>query len=312
LNVVGTGLTTQNIFGYNLLETGTITGFTFSLDSNGHKKLIAEGSNYSIPAGQLSNALEQAVLSHNASLFFSFWFQFGATVSGTARIVEGNLENLLSEYVNIVGIDITSGAVSVSAAKFATYENVLNEISAGFSISDTSTKVQPELGALAADVAHINSISFTNASPVIKLTAAENTADAGALAKISSAYVLDVHKANGSWTTTGHGDNLTINDIPVVGASVDTITGGGSGENFVFNATFGNATLVDFHNHLTSSTHDTVTLALSEFHNIATLLNDARNSGANVIISSGTDHLTLDNMTHAQLKQIASTDFKLV
>ena len=85
--------------------------------------------------------------------------------------------------------------MSVSAAKFKTDENVLNEISAGFSISDTSTKVQPELGALAADVAHINSISFTNASPpVITLTATEDTADKGALAKIHSAYILDVRR----------------------------------------------------------------------------------------------------------------------
>ena len=76
------------------------------------------------------------------------------------------------------------------------------------------------------------------------------------LTKISQRYVLDVHNTDGSWTMTGDGDNLTIHDIK----GVDTITGGGSGEDFVFGARFGTATLTDFHDHLTGSTHDTVTL----------------------------------------------------
>jgi hypothetical protein len=304
LNVVGTGFTTQNFFGYNLLETGTITGFTFSLNGNP----IAEGSDYSIPASELSNTLVTAVERHKASLLFNFWFSIKTIISGTGPIVEGNLENLLPHYVHIVGIDITSGTVSVSAAKFKTDEKVLNKITAGFSISDTSTKVQPELGAIAADLKHINSISFTNASPVIQLTAAEETADAAALAKISSAYILDVQSTSGSWTTKGDGSGLTIHDIK----GSDTITGGGSGENFVFNAGFGTAKLTDFHDHLTGSTHDTVTLALSEFHSIHDLLHvDAKASGTSVIISSGSDSLTLEHMTLAQA-QNAPGDFKLV
>jgi hypothetical protein len=304
LNVVGTGFTTESLFGYNLLETGTITGFTFSLDG----KPIAKGSDYSLSASALTNALVTSVEDGNALPLFDFWFSIGTIVSGTAHIVEGNLENLLPEYVDIVGVDITSGAVSVSVAKFETYENVLNEISAGFSISDTSTKVQSALSALEADVANINSISFTNASPVIQVTAAEDTADAGALAKISSPYILDVQNADGSWTTTGDGNDLTIHDIK----GVDTITGGGSGEDFVFKAGFGSATLTDFHDYLTGSTHDTVTLSRSEFGSLTDLLSDAKPSGTSLIITSGSDHLTLDDMTHSQLKQVVSTDFKLV
>jgi hypothetical protein len=303
LNVVGTGFTPEDFFGYTLLASGTITGFTFSLNG----KPIAEGSDYSLPASTLSTKLEDAVLDHNGLLLFDYWFSIGTIVSGTGPIVAGNLENLLPHYVHIIGIDITSGTVSVSAAKFKTDEKILNKITAGFSISDTSTNVQPELSALAADVAHINSIHFTNASPVISLTAAEDTSDAGALAKIKSAYILDVQSTNGSWTTTGDGKDLTIHDIK----GVDTITGGGSGETFVFDAGFGHATLTDFHDHLTGSTHDTVTLPSSEFGtSVTTMLHDdAKPSGTSVIISSGTDHLTLDHMT---LSQLVSTDFKLV
>jgi hypothetical protein len=249
LNVVGTGFTPESPFPpYILLASGTITGFTLSL----HGKKIVQGSDYSIPAGQLSSALEDAVLEDKPSVFFNFWFQFGATVSGTAPIVEGNLENLLREYV------------------------------------------------------HITAIILTNASPVIQLTAAEEKADKGLLAKITSAYILDVHNADGSWTTTGHGNDLKIHDKP----SVDTITGGGSGEDFLFKAGFGSATLTDFHDHLTGSTHDTVTLPSSEFGSFTELLNkEATKSGTSVLISSGTDHLTLEDM---KLSQLVSTDFKFV
>ena len=173
------GIHAENFFGYTLLASGKITGFTFSL----HGKPIAEGSDYSLLASTLSSTLEEAVLDHNGLLLFDYWFSIKTIVSGTAPIVEGNLENLLPEYVNIEKIEITSGAVSVSAATFKTDENVLNEISKGFSISDSSTNVQPELSALAADVAHINSISFTNPSPAITVTAA----DAGVLKKITGA-----------------------------------------------------------------------------------------------------------------------------
>ena len=292
----------RNFFVYTLLESGTITGFTFSLNGTP----IAEGSDYSISAPKLSSALERAVLDDDAKLLFDFWFRIPTIVSGTAPIVEGNLENLLPHYVHIIGVDVTSGTVSVSVAKFEKYQNVLNKISGGFSISDSSTNVQPELSALKADLANINSISFTNASPAIEITAG---ADAGVLAKITGAYILDVHNVDGSWTTTGHGNDLTIHDKP----SADTITGGGSGEDFVFDAGFGSATLVDFHNHLTGPTHDTVTLPSSEFGTSVTALlhDDAKKMGTSVLISSGSDQLTLEHTTIPQL-QLVSTDFKLV
>jgi hypothetical protein len=199
LNVVGTGFTTENVFGYNLLATGTINSFTLSL--KGTK--IVEGDKYSLSASQLLNALETSVFEHNALPFFDLWISIGTIVNGTAPIVEGNLANLLPEYLNIAAIHITSGAVSVSVANFRTDENVLNKISTGFAISDSSANVQAGLALLEADAAHVNSIRATS----------------------GAGYVLDVHNTNGSWTTTGHGNGLTISDIK----GVDTITGGGSG-----------------------------------------------------------------------------------
>jgi hypothetical protein len=188
LTVGGTGFTTENFLGYTVLDTGTINSFTLSLNGTP----IVEGSGYSLPVPTFLSALESSVFQGSALPFFDVWFSVKNTISGTAAIVEGNLANLLPEYANINAINITSGAVSVSVANFQTYENVLNTISGGFTISDSSTNVQAGLALLEADVAHINSIDFTNPSPTITITAAEKQADAAVLAKITTPYVLDV------------------------------------------------------------------------------------------------------------------------
>ena len=69
------------------------------------------------------------------SLLFNQWFDITTIVSGTGPIVAGNLGNLSQYDANINSIDITSGAVNASIADFESYENVLNKISAEFSIS---------------------------------------------------------------------------------------------------------------------------------------------------------------------------------
>ena len=305
LNVVGTDFTTQPFGGWNVLATGTITKFTFTLDG----ETFVTGSPYSLPGSVFEQTLENSLSQGTFSPLFNQWFDIPTIVSGAGPIVAGNLANLSQYDADIKGIDITSGAVTASIGDFESYENLLNKISAGFSISGPSTLFEPELRALEADLKHIHSIHFTNPSPAIKVTAAEDTADAGVLKKIASAYVLDVHNTDGKWTITGDGDNLTIDDIK----GVDTITGGGSGEDFVLGPKFGTATLTDFHDHLTGSTHDTVTLPSSDFGTSvsAMLHDDAKQSpsGTAVIISKGSDHLTLDDMT---LKQLVATDFKLV
>jgi hypothetical protein len=307
LNVVGTGFTTQPFGSWNVLASGTITKFTFSLDG----ETFVTGSPYTLPGSVFEQTLESSLSQEDFTPLFKQWFDIPTVVSGTGPIVVGNLENLSQYNADINRIDITSGAATATIGDFESYENLLNKISAGFSISGPSTTIEPELNALEADVKHIHSIHFTNPSPAIKVTAAEDTADAGLLAKIASAYVLDVHNTDGAWTITGEnkGNDLTIQDIK----GVDTITGGGSGEDFVFGPKFGTATLTDFHDHLTGSAHDTVTLPDSDFGtSVPAMLHDDAKlspSGTAVIISKGSDHLTLEDMT---LSQLVSTDFKLV
>jgi hypothetical protein len=305
LNVVGTGFTTQEYGSWNVLATGTITKFTFSLDG----ETFITGSPFSLPGSVFEQTLEHSYDNNTFSPLFAQWFDIATVVSGTGPIVVGNLANLSQYNADIDRIDITSGAAIATIGDFESYESLLNKISAGFSVSGVSTAFESELGALEADVKHIHSIYFTNPSPAIKVTAAQDTGDAGVLSKIASAHVLDVDNTDGAWTITGNGNNFTIQDIK----GVDTITGGGSGEDFVFGPKFGTATLTDFHDHLTGSTHDTVTLPDSDFGTsvAAMLRNDAKPSpsGTAVIISKGSDHLTLDDMT---VSQLVASDFKLV
>jgi hypothetical protein len=123
LTVGGTGFTTEvfNFFGiqYTVLATGTINSFTLSL----HGKPIVQGSGYALPVPTFLSALEKSVIEGTALPLFDVWFSVKNTISGTAL-----------------------------------NENVLNTISGGFSISDSSANVQAGLALLEADAAHINSI----------------------------------------------------------------------------------------------------------------------------------------------------------
>jgi hypothetical protein len=86
----------------------------------------------------------------------------------------------------------------------------------------------------------------------------------------------------------------------------------GKSDTFVFSASFGQASITDFHQHLSGGAHDAIDLARVEFHSIAELRKDAEKSGANVVIKgTGGDRLTLDDMTFAAFDK-ALDDFKLV
>ena len=233
----------------------------------------------------------------------------GFSVSDTAAEVTGALAALSSAASHITSIATTGGIVTVSAAAFAADKAALNKIVGGFSVSDTAAHIESRFSALAADVARIHAIDLTGASPALSLTAAAATADASLLRKIAGDYVLDVHNANGSWTTSGHGDGLTIHDL----AGVDAITGGGTFETFVFGASFGQATITDSHAHWVGAGHDVVELSHTEFASLTAFYDDS--SVANGLVSIAGPHgdkLTLDGFsTRAQL-HAALGDFKLV
>ena len=110
---------------------------------------------------------------------------------------------------------------------------------------------------------------------------------------------------NGGHAIVGAQNGLTINSL-----GDDTMTGGGSGETFVFNGVFGHDKITDFSNYTTGASHDTISLSTSEFANFNAVMSAATNSGSNVVITAADgDTLTLKNMNVATLSGLSS-DFK--
>lgn len=223
----------------------------------------------------------------------------GFTILGDASVLSGNLDGLQDDvgHINSVTANAGSGTITGTVANFTRDKALLDKVVGGFNVSDASATVSSALDALQADVSHINAVGLTNANPVISATAAQATADAGILAKISSPYVLDVTNPNGSMTITGHGNGLQIHDV----GTSSTLTGGGSSETFVFDPGFGSATITDFGSHLTGTGYDSISVASSDFANWSTLLSDAHstNGGADTTFTSTTTgaSLTLAGVT---------------
>jgi Subtilase family len=203
----------------------------------------------------------------------------------------------------------TGGAVSATFREFLANQSIYDQIAGGFNVADTTVNVAAHVSALEADVANIDSLSFTDrGTATLDVTASQAKADASLLKKITGGWVLNVANVDGSTTTTGHGDKLTITDVK----GDDFITGGGGSETFVFQSGFENASLVDFHNHMTGATHDTVSLPSTDFASFAAMFGDAARSGTGVSITAANgDHLVIENTTLTAL-QGASADFKFV
>jgi copper chaperone CopZ len=244
---------------------------------------------------------------------------FGAapTVSGTAAIVASSL-SFLESYKNITAIDITDGdALSVSLKQFKAYEALLNKVSGGFEIEDTEASIKAAFitkgSKLVADTANIQSLVISNgATTALELTAARASTASKLLSKLGGSAIVDVEAATGARAATGDGDSLTIHDI----AGIDTITGGGASEYFVFASHWGQATITDFSKHFETPGNDTIQLSKSEFaHGAITLLADAKSNAAGtaVIVTAGTDRLKLTGLTISELKAaINDGDFTFV
>ncbi len=175
-----------------------------------------------------------------------------------------------------------------------------------FGVTDTAANIGSVFDTLESHASQVQSISFSDSTtPTLTLSQAQATADANLLSKITTPFVLDVNNTNGSSTIIGSGNNLTINP----GQSPSTITGNGSGDTFVFNAGFGTTSITDFYQHMSGTTHDTISLPSAEFQNFASVLSDTTYSGNNAIITVGHDQITLVNVTKAMMAAAAS-DFK--
>ena len=233
----------------------------------------------------------------------------GFAISDTAANIQAGLAALQGDAGDIASITATDTAVTVGVGKFIPDQAALNKIVGGFAILGQSPVISTNFDALAADVANIQSVAFADASPVLSLSQAQTVADAGLLAKVTGSYVLNVANSDGSTTTTGHGDGLTIQ---AVATGADTITGGGSSESFVLPPNFGHDTITDFYQHLSGAGADAITLPSSEFANFTAMLGDAQTVGANTVITAANgDALTLLNLTKTALAT-AGAEFRFM
>ncbi|MDR3560885.1 MAG: hypothetical protein P4N59_05530 [Negativicutes bacterium] len=110
----------------------------------------------------------------------------------------------------------SSGNTVIAKAGGATINNVGSSTNT-YKIADTAANIVANLTYLTANAGNIASISLTdNATPTLGLTAAQYTADAAALAKISSAYNLAITGVSAANAATiaaqAHVSSLTISD----------------------------------------------------------------------------------------------------
>jgi Ca2+-binding RTX toxin-like protein len=84
----------------------------------------------------------------------------------------------------------------------------------------------------------------------------------------------------------------------------DIFAGGGQGDTFVFAANFGRDVIKDFT--ASGRTHDTIQFSKTVFDSFASVLSHATQVGQDVIISTGSDALTLKN---TKLGALNSQDF---
>jgi hypothetical protein len=304
LTITGTGFTTQLFAGYQVLDSGAITGFNITVGHNSTE--IAFGKGYPFASSDVYSAIFNYVVLDDKTALIDLWFSVQVEVVGTAAHVAANLPQLETYATNVAAIKLTSGELTVSIADFTTYKTILDAVVGGFVVADTSAHVATAFGALAADIAQVKSITFTgHGEHTLTLSAAVATADAALVKKIAGAFVIEIHDKDGAWTTKGHGDHLTIHAYK----GGDTITGGGHNETFVFTTGFGHAAVTDFASHLKGSIHDV--LDWSAFTSLGEALRRSREHNGDLVITDAKgDTLTLDDVTKPMLTAAQKSDFK--
>ena len=272
----------------------------FSVTQNG--VTLATGSGYALTAATLLKYINLSISDGNATPLFDMWFSIPTTVSGTAAVIAASLATL-EPYVDITAVDITgSTPLSVDVADFKTYETLLNKVSGGFEVSDTALNVKAALiatgSALIADAKDIKALVLSNgaASP-LQLTAAQATAAASVLAKLSGDAIVEVRATDGSWTTTGHGNGLTLHDITGLGRYDHRRR---LQRDLRLRRASGQRRIADFSTHYKGTGHDIVELSKLEFaKGDATLLADATLNATHtgIVVTAGTNSLRFTGFT---------------
>uniref|UniRef100_UPI0025E0E511 hypothetical protein n=1 Tax=uncultured Rhodoblastus sp. TaxID=543037 RepID=UPI0025E0E511 len=234
----------------------------------------------------------------------------GFAVVDTGAYIMAQIGALKSDAGHISAVTSTNGPILVTSATFVADQIVLDKCAAGSAVKDTGANVLAQIATLAKDAGSIASVTLcdsTAGSPdVLKLSAANAAADAAVLAKINSPYILDTIDVSGT-AATGHGSNLTF---CIGGAALSsgpgqpklTVTGGGSGDTFLFTSNFGSVEITDFAKYQGAAAPDKIYLSTADFANWPTLLAHGQQIGANTVFTAGNgSSLTLDGVSLTSL-----------
>jgi uncharacterized delta-60 repeat protein len=114
-----------------------------------------------------------------------------------------------------------------------------------------------------------------------------------------------VGDGNANLLSGGSGDDTLIGngakDTLIGGSGNDILTGGSGNDIFVFLPGFGNDTVTDFQVG-TVKNHDTLDLTALNFDTLQQVWDNTTDVGPNAVITSGSDTITLEGVTEAQLQ----------
>ncbi|WP_294541429.1 M10 family metallopeptidase C-terminal domain-containing protein [uncultured Rhodoblastus sp.] len=278
--------------------------------------IVAQIGALTSDAGHI-NALNSTsgVLGVSAATFAANQTILDKTTGGFAVVDKGasilaQIDALENDADNIDAVTSTNGLVAVNTATFLADQNVLDKFTGGFTVKDTGANILAQIGVLESDAGSIASVTLSDStagSPdVLTLSASDAAADAAILSQIVSPYILDATDASGA-TATGHGSGL---NFLIGGAALSsgpgqpklTVTGGGSGETFLFSSNFGSVEITDFANYQGAVAPDKIYLSTADFANWPTLLAHGQQIGANTVFTAEDGaSLTLDGVSLTSL-----------
>jgi Ca2+-binding RTX toxin-like protein len=141
-------------------------------------------------------------------------------------------------------------------------------------------------------------------------TSGSDIFDFSSLTTVSGLSYVDGGKGNDTIIGTRFADDLrggAGNDRLTGGAGNDVLTGGAGNDTFVFAAGFGQDTITDFT--LKGVNADVIEVSKDVFSSYTQVLAASHQVGANVVITAGTDSITLTNVT---LSKLSVDDFRFV
>ncbi len=141
-----------------------------------------------------SGAVTVSDASFKADLPVLTLMQSGFAVSDTAATLQNDIAALGAQSAHITGLTSTDKTMTFSVANFKAYTALLDTVTGGVAIQDTSAAITARLAALNANSAHITGIAATDG--YVNVLAATFVADLPMLSKVSTGVEIADTSAN--------------------------------------------------------------------------------------------------------------------